>query len=347
MTLPAKALPGFYLRNVLLSFAIGTFCAAQQPAGFDGTWVLRQDGENILKLTLIVKDGQTSGSLAIPKNLKFDRDGRIRAFGPGHITGAIESAERRPDPKQPTLELAMSGGMGVMILKDKDHATLGFAGLPWPLKLERVLEGASIILATSLKEPDQAEYIRRLRPEPPKQDGSARVALDRQYPPEIVRLRGQLRTMVDADQDARLAFDNTRMQAIDENNRDEVVRIFERYGWVTNSLAGRDAAHDFWLLAQHQTPAIQRRLLPSLEKAAKSGDAAMMDYVYLYDRVKIGLGQPQRWGSQIKCVDGKPALYPVDDPGSLDARRKELSLVPIDDYLKADPLANACAQFAK
>jgi hypothetical protein len=106
---------------------------------------------------------------------------------------------------------------------------------------------------------------------------------------------------------------------------------------------GKDAAHDFWLLTQHQTPAIQRRLLSSLEVAAKSGDAAMTDYVYLYDRVQIGLDQLQRWGSQIKYVAGKPALYPVDDPGDLDARRKELSLMAIDEYLKTDPLAKACA----
>ena len=70
---------------------------------------------------------------------------------------------------------------------------------------------------------------------------------------------------------------------------------------MTNSLAGRDAAHDFWLLVQHQTPDIQRRLLPALEIAAKSGNASMADYAYLYDRVQAGLGKPQRWGNTVKC----------------------------------------------
>jgi hypothetical protein len=73
------------------------------------------------------------------------------------------------------------------------------------------------------------------------------------------------------------------------NSSIEVLRIFSNYGWVTNSLAGKDAAHDFWLLIQHQTPEIQRRLLPALEKAAETGNAAMGDYAYLYDRVQVGL----------------------------------------------------------
>jgi len=115
--------------------------------------------------------------------------------------------------------------------------------------------------------------------------------------------------------------------------------IFSKYGWVTNSLAGKDAAHDFWLLVQHQTPEIQRRLLPALEKAAKTGNASMGDYAYLYDRVQVGLGKPQHWGSQSKCQNGKPVLESVDDPAGLDARRKELFMtVPELEAIRQLPL---------
>jgi hypothetical protein len=335
---------------VQLLLAIGLTCAAQQSGRFDGTWVLRQDGANILKITLVTKDGKTSGSVTIPNAPRFNRDGRVLAFGPGHVTRGIETTKIRPGQTEPTLELGVSSEIGVIVLKDDDHAKLGFTGLPWKLDLERVADEQTLILTDELKVKAQTESIGRFQ-QPPlaeaKEDQSARVALDGRYPPEIAELRVRLRAMVEADQNARLTFDKPRMQAVDDKNRDEVIRIFERYGWITNSLGGKDAAHDFWLLIQHQTPAVQRRLLPALDKAAKAGDAAITDYVYLYDRVEIGLGRPQRWGSQTQCVDGKPALYPVDDPGGLDARRKELSLTPIDEYLKADPLIQACAQLAK
>ena len=190
---------------------------------------------------------------------------------------------------------------------------------PW--RLDRVADGATMVLATSLREPE--------------------------YSQEIRNLREQLHAMVEEDQAARLKFDQPRMEAADRKNRGEVLRIFDQYGWVTNSLAGKDAAHDFWLLVQHQTPEIQQRLLSAMEKAVKAGDASMTDYAYLYDRVQVGLEKPQRWGTQTKCVDGKPVLDPVEDRANLDARRKELLLPPILDYLQQDYLVKFCAQSGK
>jgi len=133
----------------------------------------------------------------------------------------------------------------------------------------------------------------------------------------------------------------------DARNRPELLRIFDRFGWVTNSLAGKDAAHNFWLLVQHQTPEIQQRLLSAVEKAAKDGNASMSDYVYLYDRIQMGLGKPQPWGTQFKCENGKPVLYQVDDRAGLDNRRKALFMLSVRDHLKLDDLIKYCAQTGK
>jgi hypothetical protein len=167
------------------------------------------------------------------------------------------------------------------------------------------------------------------------------------YPSEIRALRRQLRAMVQEEQPARLAFDQARIEAADAKNRPAVLRIFDHYGWVTHSLAGKDAAHDFWLLVQHQTPDIQRRLLPALEKAAKAGDASMSDYAYLYDRVQVGLGKPQHWGTQTRCENGKPVLDPVDDTAGLEARRQELFMPSVQAYLSSDYLVKVCAGAGK
>jgi hypothetical protein len=208
----------------------------------------------------------------------------------------------------------------VMTLQGHDEASLEIADMPYmrPWRLDRSPDGSKVTLATGLPEQN--------------------------YPQEIRALRQQLRSMVTEDQDARLAFNQARWEAVDTKNRPEVLRIFERYGWVTNSLAGKDASHDFWLLVQHQTPEIQQRLLPTLEKAAKDGNASMSDYAYLYDRVQMGLGKPQHWGSAVKCENGKPVLYVMDDPSGLDARRKALFLMPVREYLQLDYIVKSCAQ---
>ncbi len=80
------------------------------------------------------------------------------------------------------------------------------------------------------------------------------------------------------------------------------------------------------------------------EQAAKSGDASMSNYAYLYDRVQVGLGKPQRWGTQAKCEAGKPVLSPVEDLAGLDARRKQLFMMPVQKYLESEYMVKFCAK---
>lgn len=301
-----------------LLLAVGGLCAAQQASDFAGTWVFRQDNQNILKLTLAAGHDVVSGSLTRPRTLTIEGDGTVVEIGPDQVTLPVQESKLAPGE----LELMIDDDRYVMTLVNHDRASLqlDMAGMR-PLKLERASDGSAVMLANKMLEPD--------------------------YPEEILVLRNQLAIMAKADQAARLPFNAARMEAEDARNRPEVLRIFEKYGWVTRALAGSGAAHDFWLLVQHQTPEIQRRLLPAMEKAARSGDASMSDYALLYDRVQVGLGKPQLWGSQTKCQSGKAVLDPVEDPAGLDARRKELFMQPIAEYLKSDIIAGYCAQIGK
>ncbi len=301
---------------IILLTAIVALCPAQQGSSFEGAWVFRPEGQNIFVLTLAGRRGLVTGSLTKPKSLVINQDGDVSGIGPDQVTLPVQKSTLAPE----RLDLIIDGDRLVMTLVDREHAWLELEGMrPW--KLDRVPIGSPVILATSLAEPS--------------------------YPDEIHALRRQLRAMEKEDQDARLAFQKTRIDASDAKNQPELENIFAKYGWVTNSLAGKDASHDFWLLIQHQSHAMQKRLLPALEAAAKAGDASMSDYAYLYDRVQVGLGQPQHWGTQIACVDGQPTLSPVDDPAGLDARRKELFMLPVRDYLKSDYFDKLCRKGAK
>ena len=70
-----------------------------------------------------------------------------------------------------------------------------------------------------------------------------------------------------------------------------------------------------------------------MERAVSERQASRTDYALLYDRVMVGEGKLQRWGSQTKCVDGKAVLDPVEDPAGLDDRRQALFMQPVEQDL--------------
>jgi hypothetical protein len=302
----------------VLLLAVAGLCMAQQPSDFNGAWVLKVNGQPIFELRLAAEKGSITGSWTKPRQLTIDLDGDVASITPDQVNLPIQKAALSGGQ----LELTMDGDRFLMTMEDHNRASLVAEGMPLhPWDLERAADGDNVILATHLREPN--------------------------YPQEIRALRGQLRTMVAEDQEARFAFDEARIEAVDAKNRPEVLRIFDRYGWVTYSVAGKDAAHNFWMLVQHQTLEIQQRLLPALEKAAHDSNASRSDYAYLYDRVQAGLGKPQHWGTQTNCEKGKPVLFPVDDPAGLELRRQELFMPSVRDYLQTDYLIKSCAQTGK
>ena len=287
-------------------------CRAQQVSDFAGTWVVKAQNLPVVELTLTPKGDSLTGILRMPSKFSTDPDGDVTMVGGQHESSSVQNCALR-DGK---LNLAVDDTEFTMSLTGHDRAALSAPGLP-PLKFERVPAGTKVVLATSLPQ--------------------------RSWPAEIEKLRAELKTMVDEDQAGRLKFDQARMIAADDRNRAAILRIFDQYGWPKSSVIGKDAAHDYWLLVQHQPPEIQRRMLPAMEAAAKSGEASMSDYAYLYDRVQVGLGKPQHWGTQTKCVNGKPVLDPIDDPAGLAQRRQELFMMPIESYLKNEYLVKFCA----
>jgi hypothetical protein len=154
---------------------------------------------------------------------------------------------------------------------------------------------------------------------------------------EIAALQTEINEMVDEDQTVRKTTPISwpKVEEVDQKNYPEVVRIYEKYGWPTFSLVGKEAANNYWLLVQHQRLEFQEKVLPALLRAVEAGEGSRMDYAYLYDRVMAGQGKPQHWGTQGgACKDGKATLLPVDDAAGLDQRRRDLRLQPIEEYKK-------------
>ena len=77
-------------------------------------------------------------------------------------------------------------------------------------------------------------------------------------------------------------------------------------------------------------------VLPLVEKAYKSGKLSGQSYALLLDRVLVGSGKPQVYGTQAKRIEewsgGEPVLEPIKDEANVDKRRTELGLSPLSEY---------------
>ena len=123
------------------------------------------------------------------------------------------------------------------------------------------------------------------------------------------------------------------MQRVDAKHTARMKNIIKQHGWPGHSLVDKDGAHAAWLLVQHADAAFMEECLPLLERAAKASEAAMQDYAYLLDRVRMNRGEPQLYGSQFKIdADGKLVLHPIEDGEHVDTRRKAVGLQPLAEY---------------
>ncbi len=151
-------------------------------------------------------------------------------------------------------------------------------------------------------------------------------------------LRAELLALFAEDQAARYAVmanqtpeTTARVEAADRASTARMKEIIARCGWPGVSLVGPDAANAAWCLVQHadRDLAFQKQCLPLVERAAREGEAEAAHHAYLYDRIAVAEGRPQRYATQYG-PDGKPR--PLEDEARVDDRRAEVGLEPLAEY---------------
>jgi hypothetical protein len=125
-----------------------------------------------------------------------------------------------------------------------------------------------------------------------------------------------------------------KLRAIDRANTQRLKEIVARYGWPGNSLVGKEGANAAWLLVQHadKDRPFQKECLRLMEQAAAKGEVSKTNLAYLTDRVLVG--KQQRYGTQIREVNGHFKPEPIEDEGNVDKRRAEVGLEPLATYLE-------------
>ena len=122
----------------------------------------------------------------------------------------------------------------------------------------------------------------------------------------------------------------------DSINLVQVKAILDKQGWVGPRKIGAQANQALFLVIQHSDQATQDKYLPMMQEAVKKGDAQPSDLALLEDRIALGQGKKQLYGSQIGTNEatGKPYVLPLEDPANVDKRRAKVGLPPLNEYLK-------------
>jgi uncharacterized protein DUF6624 len=143
------------------------------------------------------------------------------------------------------------------------------------------------------------------------------------------RLCFKLLWMSYIDQRARQTWLNSLEwdNQVDYRNTQVMKEIIAAYGWPGETLVGAIGTQAAWLLVQHadHDREFQKQCHHLLESAVKSGEAQAQHFAYLADRICVGDGVPQIYGTQLD--------YPITDLNHVDERRAAMGLDSLAEYI--------------
>jgi hypothetical protein len=153
------------------------------------------------------------------------------------------------------------------------------------------------------------------------------------------RLRAEAQKVMDAAKgvltpEAHAFYE--RQETLDRKNQSRLTDIVKTHGWPGASVAGLAGADAAFLIVQHAPLEYQKTYLPMLEAAVARRDALPHWAAMLKDRVLMGDGKPQIYGTQLRFQPGSTmlVLHAIDDEARVDERRASVGLGPLADYLK-------------
>lgn len=159
-------------------------------------------------------------------------------------------------------------------------------------------------------------------------------------------LRDELRQIHENDQRYRVASNphppgspehkafTAELLRSDSLNLASIETILQWYGYPGKSKVGDIEGATAWLVIQHAPLEKQLQYYPLIDAAAQAGELPQSNRALLLDRIRVGQGLPQIYGSQVvRDPDtGQWKLHPIEDAANVDRRRAEVGLGPLADY---------------
>jgi hypothetical protein len=126
-----------------------------------------------------------------------------------------------------------------------------------------------------------------------------------------------------------------KMMDIDRENQKNIKLILETYGWIPRSKIGKEAADAFFFTVQHTDLELMEIWFPEFKKLAAAGEANPQHAAMMEDRLLMWQGKKQMYGTQAADFrpDKKMAIWPIENPKEVNARRKQVGFTTtIEEY---------------
>jgi len=123
---------------------------------------------------------------------------------------------------------------------------------------------------------------------------------------------------------------------LNAENLIEMNRLLAQYGWPKYSDVGNLAADaPLLVINHHESEEFRMKYLDQVKEVCLAGEGSCMEYAKIHDRILVNTDRPQTFGMQFKFnSSGDLEPFPIENPETVDQRRKEIGLEPLAVYLK-------------
>jgi hypothetical protein len=121
----------------------------------------------------------------------------------------------------------------------------------------------------------------------------------------------------------------------DSINLIKVSNILDTQGWPSKKKIGKRGTSTLFLVIQHSNLKTQQKYLPMITKAMNRNDLPKRQYAMFYDRLLLGQGKRQIYGTQLAMSkeSKKPYVLPLGDAKNVDERRAKMGLNSMQENL--------------
>jgi hypothetical protein len=124
----------------------------------------------------------------------------------------------------------------------------------------------------------------------------------------------------------------------DSINLHKVEQIIDKYGWPQTEAIGAQNNYTLFTVIQNSDFKTQERYLPIMKQAVKSGDLLPESFANLIDRKAITEHGLQVFGTMLKKEADTYSFAPIAEEETVNERRKEIGLCPIEDFAKRNSI---------
>lgn len=123
---------------------------------------------------------------------------------------------------------------------------------------------------------------------------------------------------------------------MDAGNLARLREILSEHGWPGQSMVGDDGAAAAFMILQHADHQTQVEFLPLMKTAVEAGELERRYFALLQDQILVAKRRPQIFGTKLYWDDamGRLEPFPIEDEANVDARRQEIGMMPLAEYVE-------------